>query len=119
MKNKAITKDLSSMSRAELEQNIVELTTEVESQKQKIQWLEEQFHLLQQRRFGASSEKGMADGDQMSLFNEAEWTVDEAGEDIPEPDMSKVAPPRKKKTKGGKDRMVSGLPKEVIDFRLS
>ena len=44
MENKAITKDFSSMSRAELEQNIVELTTEVESQKQKIQWLEEQFH---------------------------------------------------------------------------
>ena len=119
MENKAITKDLSSMSRAELEQNIVELTTEVESQKQKIQWLEEQFHLLQQKRFGSSSEKGMADGDQMSLFNEAEWTVDEADGDIPEPDMSKVAPPRKKKTKGGKDRLVSSLPKEVIDFRLS
>lgn len=119
MKNKAITKDLSSMTRAELEQNIVELTTEVESQKQKIQWLEEQFHLLQQKRFGSSSEKGMSDGDQMSLFNEAEWTVDEAGDDIPEPDMSKVAPPRKTKTKGGKTRMTSGLPKEVIDFRLS
>ena len=119
MENKAITKDFSSMSRAELEQNIVELTTEVESQKQKIQWLEEQFRLLQQKRFGTSSEKGMTDGDQMSLFNEAERTVDEAGEDIPEPDMSKVAPPRKKKAKGGKDRMASGLPKEVIDFRLS
>lgn len=119
MESKAITKDLSSMTRAELEQNIVELTTEVESQKQKIQWLEEQFHLLQQKRFGSSSEKGMNDGDQMSLFNEAEWTVDEAGDDIPEPDLSKVAPPKKKKTKGGKERMVSGLPKEVIDFRLS
>lgn len=107
------------MSRAELEQNIVELTTEVESQKEKIRWLQEQFNLLQQKRFGVSSEKGMSDGEQMSLFNEAEWTVDEAGEDIPEPDFSKVAPPRKKKTKGGKDRMVSGLPKEVLEFRLT
>ena len=119
MESKTIAKDLSSMTRAELEQNIVELTTEVESQKQKIQWLEEQFHLLQQKRFGVSSETGMIDDAQMSLFNEAEWTVDEAGDDIPEPDMSKVAPPKRKKTKGGKDRMVSGLPKEVIDFRLS
>ncbi len=78
MKNKQLNKELSSMSRDELEQNIIELTTQVESQKQKIQWLQEQFNLLQQKRFGASSEKDMADGDQMSLFNEAEWTVDEA-----------------------------------------
>ena len=81
MKNKQLNKELSSMSRDELEQNIIELTTQVESQKQKIQWLQEQFNLLQQKRFGASSEKDMADGDQMSLFNEAEWTVDE-GDDI-------------------------------------
>lgn len=107
------------MSRDESEQNIIELTTQVESQKQKIQWLQEQFDLLQQKRFGASSEKDMADGDQMSLFNEAEWTVDEAEGEIAEPDMAKVAPLKKKKTKGGKLRMVSGLPKETIDFRLS
>ena len=107
------------MSRDELEQNIIELTTQVESQKQKIQWLQEQFGLLQQKRFGSSSEKDMTDGDQMSLFNEAEWTVDEEDGQIPEPDMAKVAPPKKKKTKGGKLRMVSGLPKETIDFRLS
>ena len=91
----------------------------MESQKQKIQWLQEQFDLLQQKRFGVSSEKNMTDGDQMSLFNEAEWTVDEADGQIPEPDMAKVAPPKKTKTKGGKLRMVSGLPKETIDFRLS
>ena len=66
------------MSRDESEQNIIELTTQVESQKQKIQWLQEQFNLLQQKRFGVSSEKDMTDGDQISLFNEAEWTVDEA-----------------------------------------
>ena len=107
------------MSRDELKQNIIELTTQVESQKQKIQWLQEQFNLLQQKRFGASSEKDMTDGDQMSLFNEAEWTADEAEGEIPEPDMAKVAPPKKTKTKGGKLRMVSGLPKETIDFRLS
>ena len=61
----------------------------------------------------------MADGNQISLFNEAEWTVDEAEGDIPEPDMAKVAPPKKKKTKGGKLRMVSDFSKETIDFRLS
>ena len=83
MKNKQLNKDLSSMSRDESEQNIIELTTQVESQKQKIQWLQEQFDLLQQKRFGVSSEKNMTDGDQMSLFNEAEWTVDEADGQIP------------------------------------
>ena len=114
-----MNKDLSSMSRDELEQNIIELTTQVESQKQKIQWLQEQFNLLQQKRFSASSEKDMADGNQISLFNEAEWSVDEAEGDIPEPDMAKVAPPKKKKTKGGKLRMVSDFSKETIDFRLS
>lgn len=119
MKMKQITKDLSSMSRDELEQNIIELTTQVESQKQQIIWLKEQFNLLQQKRFGASSEKNMSDGQQLSLFNEAEWTVNGAEGEIPEPDMSKVAPPKKKKIKGGKTRMISGLPKETIDFRLS
>ena len=107
------------MSRDESEQNIIELTIQVESQKQKIQWLQEQFDLLHQKRFGVSSEKNMTDGDQMSLFNEAEWTVDEADGQIPEPDMAKVAPPKKTKTKGGKLRMVSGLPKETIEFRMS
>ena len=34
MKNKHMNKDLSSMSRDESEQNIIELTTQVESQKQ-------------------------------------------------------------------------------------
>ena len=43
---KQMNKDLSAMSRDELEQNIVELTTQVESQKQKIRWLQEQFNLL-------------------------------------------------------------------------
>ena len=119
MENKAITRDLSSMTRAELEQNIVDLTTEIESQKQKIKWLEEQFRLSRQQRFGSSSEQGIIDNDQISLFNEAEWTVDGAGEDFPEPDLAKVAPPKKKKTKGGKERMVSGLPKEIINFRLT
>ena len=109
MKTKQMNKDLSAMSRDELEQNIVELTTQVESQKQKIRWLQEQFNLLQQKRFGTSSEKDMGSGEQMSLFNEAEWTADEAEGQIPEPDMAKVAPPKKTKTKGGKLRMVSGL----------
>ena len=78
---------IEAMSRDELEQNIVELTTQVESQKQKIRWLQEQFNLLQQKRFGTSSEKDMGSGEQMSLFNEAEWTADEAEGQIPEPDM--------------------------------
>lgn len=107
------------MNRDELEQNIIELTTRVEVLKQQNQWLQEQFNLMQQKRFGASSEKNMEDGEQMSLFNEAEWTVDEADGKIAEPDMAKVAPPKKTKTKGGKLRMVSGLQKETIDFRLS
>lgn len=61
MKNKQLNKDLSSMSRDESEQNIIELTTQVESQKQKIQWLQEQFNLLQQKRFGVSSERWRSD----------------------------------------------------------
>ena len=37
------------MSRDELEQNIIELTTQVEFQKQKFQWLQEQFDFLTKR----------------------------------------------------------------------
>lgn len=95
MENKAIVKNLSSMTKAELEQNIVDLTTEVESQKLKIHWLDKQFRLLRQQRFGSSSEQGMVDDSQLSLFNEAEWTVDGAVDEFTEPDLAKVAPPIK------------------------
>src|SRR5699024_12158872 len=54
-----------------------QLTQEVESLRAKINWLEEQFRLGQQRKFGASSEKSHPDQIELQLFNEAEVIADD------------------------------------------
>lgn len=45
----------------------------IQSMQARLRWLEEQFHLSQQRRFGASSEKDAVQG---CLFDEAEQNAD-------------------------------------------
>ncbi len=117
MEKQVITMDLSSMSREELELNYVQLQTQLEAEKMKVSWLEEQFRLQRAARFGASSEKALVDFDQMSIFNEAEHICDEAG-DAYEPAMVDVVAPRKKK-KCSKNALTTGLPKERFEFDLT
>lgn len=117
MEKRVMSVDLSSMSREELESNYVNLQTELEAEKLKVSWLEEQFRLQRAVRFGASSEKTLVDFNQMSIFNEAEYLCDEAGV-LNEPAMIDVAPTRKKK-KGTKNRLTAGLPKERFEFDLT
>ena len=73
----------------------------------RLMFLEEQFRLAQQQRFGASSEAHPAQGD---LFNEAEAELDDAVEDKIETDVSvtnvKKKPVRKK--------LPADLPREII-----
>lgn len=92
---------------SKLEQQVVELTA-------KLTWLEEQFRLTQQKRFGASSEK--TNLDQMELlFNEAEAT---ANPSLPEPTIETVIYRRTKK-QGQRDMMLENLPVETVEYRLS
>lgn len=70
----------------------------------RLMFLEEQFRLAQQQRFGASSESHPAQGD---LFNEAEAELDVVEEENePAPTIAKKKPIRKK--------LPSDLPRETI-----
>ena len=59
------------MSREELEQQVMLLTTTLEESMMKLSWYEEQLRRAKQQKFGLSSEKS-ADAAQISFFNEAE-----------------------------------------------
>jgi transposase len=107
---------------AELKTTIEELIAEnkdLEKQKEvleaKIKWLEEQFRLSQQKKFGASSEKSNPDQIELPLFNEAELSVDEK---IEEPTLESITYQRKKYV-GQRDAKLENLPSETIHYRLS
>lgn len=89
------------------------LEMEKEELEAKLKWYKEQFQLSQQRRFGASSEK--TDLGQLSLFNEAEATVDPK---VEEPTIETITYKRKKQL-GERDRKLENLPTETIHYRLS
>jgi transposase len=54
-----------------LQQQNMQLEQQVEELTKKLDWYKEQFRLLQQKRFGTSSEKTHPDQLELSLFNEA------------------------------------------------
>lgn len=70
--------------------------------------LSDRLTLAQRKRFGPSSEK-YADGyTQLNFFNEAEQ---EAGSDVPEPDMEEIHPTSyKRKKRSGKRRNAGSSP---------
>lgn len=108
-----IIKDLTKLSRNELENSFVKLETQVEELSAKIAWYEEQYRLSKQKIFGSSSEK--TDGLQISLFNEPE------AESVPiniEPTLETVTYKRKKKN-SRKEQLPDNLPVETIEYRLS
>ena len=73
MKNNV--KNLSSLSREELEKQYIDLATKYDSALAKVEWYKTQYELSRQRMFGRSSEKDMAGQmtlDELLLFNEAE-----------------------------------------------
>ncbi len=71
----------------------------------RLMFLEEQFRLAQQQRFGASSEGHPAQGD---LFNEAEVELDVVDNPLTEPTSTSV------KKKPVRKKLPSDLPREVI-----
>ena len=106
----------------ELQSTIEELAAknaDLEKQKEvleaKIKWLEEQFRLSQQKKFGASSEKSNPDQMELPLFNEAEITADVK---VEEPTLETITYNRKKYV-GQRDAKLENLPTETIHYRLS
>lgn len=84
--------------------------TELEQQ---IQWLMSQIRLAKHQQFGASSEQ--TNVEQMSLFSEAEVTVNPAE---PESSLSKVKAYYRKKTRLMTDKLPEDLSVEIIEHEL-
>ncbi len=99
----------------ELEAKNAELQKQNEALQAKLNWLEEQFRLSQQKKFGSSSEKTSPDQLALSLFNEAEATADEK---IEEPDVERVVL-RTKNREGQRKEKLENLPTETIHYRLA
>lgn len=89
------------------------LQLEKEELEIKVKWYEEQFRLAQQKKFGSSSEK--TNPDQLSLFNEAEDTADQA---VEEPTVETITYKRKKQ-RGEREQKLEDLPTETIEYHLS
>ena len=116
MRNVKISRDLSSLTREELERQNMQLFSMMDEMAAKLSWYEEQYRLSRAQRFGPSSEQ-TATFEQMSFFNEAEsesstFVVSELGLD----ELKNV---RKAKQKGHKDKIIKPLPTEIIEYRLS
>jgi len=90
------------------DQVIAELST-------RLKWYEEQFRLLQQKRFGVSSEKTeIPAGQQTLIFNEAEQQADPKAA---EPDLESIVYERRKQRKTrGED--FTDLPVETIEYEI-
>jgi transposase len=114
--------DLSKLSREELEAAFVKVSVEKEQAELQLKWYEEQYRLSKQKLFGKSSEQNI-DGNQLSIpiFNEAESErqpicVEPKLEDNQEVDSSNQ---KSRKQKGKRQRDLSKLPTEVVEYKLS
>ena len=80
----------------------------------KLNWLMEQFNLLQKKQFGSSSEKSSALQIELG-FNEAEAVVDAVGEVVEPKTITYV---RKPKSEGHREEVLANLPTEVVEHKL-
>lgn len=116
MRNVKISRDLTSLSREELEQQNMRLLSMVDEMALKLSWYEEQYRLSRAQKFGPSSEQ-TSPFEQMSFFNEAE---SEASTFIvPEPKAEEAILLRAGKRKGHRDAVTKPLPVKTIEYRLS
>jgi transposase len=90
-----------------LHQRIAQLERLLAEKDARLLFLEEQFRLAQQRRFGASSEAHPAQGD---LFNEAEKELDSSEDNIEETETNTVTI----KKKPTRQKLPTDLPRDVI-----
>ena len=109
--------DLSVMSRHELEEEFVKVNDRAVALQAEVEWLREQLKLSKSKMFGSSSEKGLLpDGEQLSLFNEAELHQNPHAE---EPDAKEIVKQKRQGSrKGSKQKKVRSLPVEQVEYRL-
>lgn len=107
------------MSREELINICRQQAKLLEEMNRNIKWMMEQIKLSNKNRFGSSSDSvTYPEGyEQPSFFNEAEALAN-PGAAEPSFEDSVAKPKRKKKTKGKKERDLSGLPVTVIEHEL-
>lgn len=96
------------------------LQEQLRSQSEAIEKLTEQIRLMNTRTFGRSTEKGITDESQISLFddilNEFEFNAD--GKPEPEAEEIIVSEHSRKKRKGKREEDLSGYPVVVIDHEI-
>ncbi len=110
--------EVSRMSRSELEQQVMLLTTTLEESMMKLSWYEEQLRRATDEKFGPSSEKSV-DAAQISFFNEAEAESTLAGVEPTLEEIQEEKEDRKKKPVGKKEKMTRDLPTVVLNYTLS
>jgi Transposase and inactivated derivatives len=100
-----------------IETEIAGLKAEIQQLRAQNQWLLYQLKIAQRQRFGASSEKNeLVDGEQLSLFNEAEV---EANLVAVEPELKDITAYRRRKAgQVGLSRLPKDLPIEIVLHEL-
>jgi transposase len=86
---------------------------QIASLQQRIDFLMAQMRLARHRQFGTSSEK--SEYDQLSLFDEAEVSVDERAK---EPQISEVRAHHRKKAEQSQGKLPEDLPVEIVEYTL-
>ena len=102
-------------------QQMEQQTELIKMLKLEIESLSEKLSLSNTRQFAPSTEAGLTDGEQLSIyslgFNEAEALAEEA---LPqEPEMEEVTSYRRKKKAGKREADLSGYPVEEVTHELS
>lgn len=114
--------DLSTYSREELEAAFVKVSVEKEQAELQLKWYEEQYRLNRQKLFGKSSEQHI-DSNQLSLpfFNEAESERQPICVEpkLEEGSSTESSDQKGKKKKGKRQKDLSSLPTEVVEYTLS
>ena len=105
------------MSRHELEEEFVKVNDKAVALQTEVEWLREQLKLSKSKMYGSSSEKSLIpDGEQLSLFNEAELHQNPLAE---EPDTKEIVKQKRMGSKkGSKQKKTRSLPVDQVEYRL-
>jgi transposase len=116
-KTEPIRIDFTAMDRGQVEEFALEKSNRVIALEAEVNYYKELLRKNRKDMFGGMSERYVSEG-QISLFDEAEV---EADPEAQEPGIEDVLPqqPKRKKSKGRKQGLVSGLPKETIEYALT
>jgi len=95
-------------------ENVADLKARIIELEALVKYYEEQFRLSKHRQFGAKSEK--SEYDQLSIFNEAEFTAEPT---VGEPELVAVEKHYRKRTRLTNDRLPEDLPVETVLHKLS